>query len=61
MRIIEPDNCGNYIVMQPTVNVIDKIRAEIQGLTYYWCEVNPRSVIDDVLKIIDKYRTESEE
>jgi len=41
--------------------VLDKIRAEIDGLTYYWCEVNPRSVIDDVLKIIDKYKAESEE
>lgn len=39
---------------------LDKIRAEIEGLTYYWCEVNPKSVIDDVLQIIDKYR-ESEE
>lgn len=35
---------------------LDKIRAEIEGLTYYWCEVNPKSVIDDVLQIIDKYR-----
>ena len=42
-------------------DVLDKIRAEIDGLTYYWCEVNPRSVIDDVLNIIDKYRKESEE
>lgn len=40
--------------------VLDKIRAEIDGLVYYWCEVNPRSVIGDVLKIIDKYRVESE-
>lgn len=40
--------------------VLDKIRAEIDGLVYYWCEVNPRNVIDDVLKIIDKYRAESE-
>lgn len=40
---------------------IDKIRAEIEDLTYYWCEVHPRSVIDDVLTIIDKYKAESEE
>lgn len=40
--------------------ILEKIRAEIDGLTYYWCEVNPRSVIDDVLKIIDKYKSESE-
>lgn len=41
-------------------SVLDKIRAEIEGLTYYWCEVNPKSVIDDALQIIDKYKTESE-
>lgn len=41
-------------------DVLDKIRAEIEGLTYYWCEVNPKSVIDDVLQIIDKYKAESE-
>lgn len=40
--------------------VLDKIRAEIEHLTYYWCEVNPKTVIDDVLQIIDKYKTESE-
>lgn len=38
--------------------VLDKIRAEIEGLTYYWCEVHPRNVIDDVLEIIDKYKSE---
>ena len=42
-------------------DVLDKIRAEIEGLTYYWCEVNPRTVIDEVLDIIDKYKAESEE
>ena len=36
--------------------ILDKVRAEVEQLTYYWCEVNPKSVIDDVLKIIDKYR-----
>ena len=41
--------------------VLDKIRAEIEGLTYYWCEVNPKSVIDDALQIIDKYKAESED
>lgn len=46
----------------PDINVVnincilDKIRAEIDGLTYYWCEVNPRTVIDDILQIIDKYK-----
>ena len=39
----------------PTVCDIDAIRVEIDSLTYYWCEVNPRSVIDDVLQIIDKH------
>lgn len=42
-------------------DVLDKIRAEIEGLTYYWCEVNPNSVIYDVLQIIDKYMIESED
>ena len=42
-------------------DVLDKIRAEIDGLTYYWCEVNPRTVIDDVIDIIDKYKAESED
>ena len=41
--------------------VLDKIRAEIERLTYYWCEVNPRTVIDEVLDIIDKYKAGSEE
>ena len=40
--------------------ILDKIRAEIDGLTYYWCEVNPGSVIDDVLEIIDKYKYKAE-
>ena len=41
-------------------DVLDKIRDEIEHLTYYWCEVSPKSVIDDVLQIIDKY-SKSEE
>ncbi len=41
--------------------ILDKIRAEIEHLTYYWCEVNPRTVIDDVLQIIDKYKAEGSE
>ena len=47
--------------IQPKTDVLDKIRAEIEQLTYYWCEVNPRTVIDDVLNIIDKYKAESED
>lgn len=38
--------------------VLAKVRAEIEHLTYYWCEVNPRTVIADVLQIIDKYTVE---
>ena len=41
--------------------VIDKIKAEIEHLTYCWSVINPKSVIDDVLEIIDKYKAESEE
>lgn len=41
--------------------VLDKIRAEIEDLTYYCCEVHPKYVIDDVLKIIDKYKGEKHE
>ena len=40
---------------------INGIRAEIEHLTYYWCEVRPKSIIDDVLQIIDKYKAESED
>jgi len=45
---------------RPKEPIHDKIRAEIEGLTYYWCEINPKNVIDDVLEIIDKYKSESE-
>lgn len=41
-------------------SILNKVRAEIEHLTYYWCEVNPKTVIGDVLQIIDKYRMESE-
>ena len=33
---------------------LEKVKTEIENLTYYWCEVNPNSVKDDVLEIIDK-------
>lgn len=36
-------------------DALDKIRAEIEGLAYSWCEL-PETVIDDVLQIIDKYK-----
>jgi hypothetical protein len=39
---------------------LEQMRVDVENLTYYWCEVHPKNVIDDVLKIIDKYKTESE-
>ena len=39
---------------------LDDVKAEIENLTYYCCEVHPRSVIDDVLEIIEKYKGVSE-
>ena len=49
------------VVQKPKTDILNKIRAEIAGLTYYWCEVNPKTVIDDVLQIINKYKAESED
>lgn len=40
---------------------LDKIRAEIEDLTYYCCEVHPKNVIEDVLEIIDKVESEDKE
>ena len=59
--IITDKDCDRLCKALDNESVLDKIRDEIDGLTYYWCEVNPRSVIDDVLKVIDKYKAESEE
>lgn len=42
-------------------SILDKIRAEVDDLSPYWWEDNPRSVVNDVLNIIDKYKAESEE
>ena len=58
--IITDRDCDQLCKALDNEGVLDKIRAEIDGLTYYWCEVNPRSVIDDVLKVIDKYKGVSE-
>lgn len=33
---------------------LEKVKTEIENLTYYWCEVNPNSVKNDVLEIINK-------
>ena len=48
------------VCREDKIQVLDKIRAEIKDLTYYCWEVSPGTVIDDVLKIIDKHKTESE-
>lgn len=52
---------GYDIANEKWLDRMEKIRAEIVGLTYYWCEVNPNSVKEDVLEIIDKYKAESED
>jgi len=54
------DALGMAIKALEEQSTLDKIRAEIVSLTYYWCEVNPKSVKEDVLEIIDKYKAESE-
>ena len=48
------------VCREDKIQVLDKIRAEIEDLTYYCWEVSPRTVIDDVLEIIDKYKTEGD-
>lgn len=56
---IEPDNCGNYVVMQPTVNVLDKIISEAISLKITYTDHDKdtyRRGVNDVVKIIDKYR-----
>ena len=40
--------------------LLEEVRNEITNLTFWRCEVSPASVIDEVVKIIDKY-IESEE
>jgi hypothetical protein len=55
------DHAYNLGFFDGEKNVVDKLRAEIEDLKYYCCEVHPRNVIDDVLAIIDKYKTESGE
>lgn len=39
---------------------LEQMRADVEDLTYYCCEVHPRNVIDDVLEIINKHKAESE-
>ena len=63
---IEPDNCGNYVVMQPIAeyqSILDKIRAEIETLDYLNIEDGSDGYDKyieqyEVLKIIDKYKAE---
>lgn len=38
-----------------TKGAISQLRAEVEHLAYYCCEVHPKTVIDDVLQIFDKY------
>jgi len=59
-KCIAIDACEMAIEAIKALEILDKIRAEIDGLTY-GCEVHPRTVIDDVLAIIDKYKSESED
>lgn len=40
--------------------LLEEVRNKITNLTFLCCEVSPASVIDEVVKIIDKY-IESEE
>lgn len=47
------------IVMSDTNDVLDKIRDEIEGLRYG--QPFRKFVVDECLKIIDKYKLESEE
>ena len=60
---IEPDDCENYVVMQPTVNVLDRIRAEIEEHV----KINQNLNVDRAralcwcLDVIDKYKSESED
>lgn len=67
-RILEQEPCENFkqkagVVIEQLradrdrlATALEEIRVEINGLKYYWCEVHPRTVIDDVLEIIDKHR-----
>lgn len=59
------DTLIDFVKVLPSVNpqesILNKIKTEIENLTYYWCEVNPKTVIDEVLDIIDEYKTKSED
>ena len=43
------------------VKELENLKAEIENLTYYWCEVNPNSVKSDVINVIDKHIKENKQ
>lgn len=50
-------NCDKSLdIAIKSLKAWDKVIEEIEHLTYFWCEIHPKSVIDDVLHIIDKYK-----
>ena len=77
----EPLDCGNCKIVQAAINtgirtasrlvdgVLDKIRAEINGMYRVILKDTPKDdwavkwndCLDEVLEIVDKYRSESEE
>ena len=54
-KIISDKDYGRLCKALDNENMLDKIRAEIEHLTYCWSVINPKSVIDDVIEIIDKH------
>jgi hypothetical protein len=42
-------------------NLLEELKNEINGLTFYWGEVHPRTVLDSVDEIINKYIEREEE
>jgi hypothetical protein len=42
-------------------NLLEELKSEINGLTFYWGEVHPRAVLDSVDEIINKYIEREEE
>lgn len=52
------ENLIQSIYLKGYNDALNKIRKEVVCLTYYWCEVNPKSVKEDVLEIIDKCKQE---
>ena len=58
---IESDNCGNYVVIQPTVNVLGKIRAEIDKIyEREGSSFDCLNALDELKEFIDKLQAESE-